>query len=31
MIISCPPIINKDPDSQGKTTITGEELRRSPY
>jgi hypothetical protein len=31
MIISCPPIINKDPESHGATIITGDELRRSPY
>jgi hypothetical protein len=30
-IISCPPIINIDPESHGQTIITGEELRRSPY
>lgn len=31
IIISCPPIINKDPESHGTTIITGDELRRSPY
>ena len=30
MIISCPPIINKDPETHGQTIITGKEIRRTP-